>query len=112
MVIEWGVEIDADVKEHLRSIGAMDGISGQEFLRRSVEREMIEVGEGRALAVVVGTDDRDDEDESIVAGDCVDCGAAHLDVFYSSQELGYSLSRSCFEARQVKERRQLIETAP
>jgi hypothetical protein len=101
VVIEYG-EIDPDVRAHLQSVGATEGVSGHEFLRRAVEREMMEAGEGGALVVVVGADEREEEEESAVVGKCVTCGAGHLDVFYTSRELGYSLCRSCYEAHQAK----------
>jgi hypothetical protein len=46
VVIEYG-EIDPDVRAHLQSVGATEGVSGHEFLRRAVEREMNDGGRGR-----------------------------------------------------------------
>jgi hypothetical protein len=63
VIIEWG-EIDDDVRAVLAADGAPEGISGHEVLRRSVERQMEAEGEGGATVVVIGTDTRDDEEET------------------------------------------------
>lgn len=95
VVIQYG-EIDPEVKAHLQCLGATEGVSGAEMLHRAVEREMTDEGEGGALVVIVGSDNRADEEEEMGDVKCVDCGASHLDVFYTSGDLGYSLCRSCF----------------
>jgi hypothetical protein len=51
----------------LRADGAPEGISGHEVLRRSVERQMEAEGEGGATVVVIGTDTRDDEEDTPTA---------------------------------------------
>jgi hypothetical protein len=104
--IEWG-EIDDDVRALLAADGAPDGISGDEVLRRSVERRMEAEGEGGATVVVVGVEARgNEEDTPTVAApisSCVDCGVKRPDVFFTSWELGYSLCQACFEARQIRD---------
>jgi hypothetical protein len=109
VVIQYG-EIDPEVKAYLQSLGATEGVSGAEMLRRAVEREMTDEGEGGALVVIVGGDDRDDEAEDMGEVKCVDCGASHLDVFYTSGDLGYSLCQSCFKARAAQGRAKKNET--
>jgi hypothetical protein len=66
VIIEWG-EIDDDVRAVLAADGAPEGISGHEVLRRSVERQMEAEGEGGATVVVIGTDTRDDEEDTPTA---------------------------------------------
>jgi len=111
VIIEWG-EIDDDVRAVLAADVAPERISGHEVLRRSVERQMEAEGEGGATVVVIGADARDDEENTPTAvrptvaapiGFCMDCGAKHPDVFFTSRELGYSLWQTCFETRQTQE---------
>jgi hypothetical protein len=79
-------KFDPDVKAHLQSLAATEGVSGAEILRRAVEREMTDQGEGGALMVMVGGDDRDDADEDIGQVTCVDCGP-HTSMFSTPQEI-------------------------
>jgi hypothetical protein len=48
---------------------------------------MTDQGEGGALVVIVGSDNRAHE-EDMGEAKCVDCGASRLDVFYASGDLG------------------------
>jgi hypothetical protein len=106
VVIEWG-EIDDDVRDACASAGAEEGISGHEWLRRSEERTMEEIGEGGAPVVVMGADapDGDEEIGTIFAPSapgCADCGAQHLSGFFTAPQLGILLCQPCYEARQSR----------
>lgn len=105
VVIEWG-EIDDEVREAYASAGAGEGISGHEWLRRSEEETMAEVGEGGAPVIVIGAEDEDTRSavtrpDAVPIDSCVDCGTKRPNVFFTSWELGYSLCQTCFEARQT-----------
>jgi hypothetical protein len=55
--------IDPEIQEDFELRGIEQGISGQEWLRRTEERVMEEIGEGGASVIVYEPEEPEDEDQ-------------------------------------------------
>jgi hypothetical protein len=92
-------DLDDDVIDNLRSMGAPYGVSPQEVLRRAIEEEMRAEGKVGATVVV-----------RPAADECVDCHVQNPQVFFKSKDNGDLLCQSCFEARAATSRAKESET--
>jgi hypothetical protein len=57
--------IDPEIQDDFELQGIEQGISGQEWLRRTEERAMEEIGEGGASVIVYEPEEREDEDDEV-----------------------------------------------